>query len=79
MPLVAHGAHLGNELLGELIAFFDDIYPGRAARPGSVTTADEMALPHRGMYVVADARGRGVGRQLLAALEEADYFAEKVL
>ena len=53
--------------------------PGGRPDRAPVTTADEMALPHRGMYVVADARGRGVGRQLLAAFEEADYFAEKVL
>ena len=89
----------GSELLGELIAFFNEIYPGRAARPGSVTTPDEMVAPTgaflvgyedgrpvaiggvrrlegsicelKRMYVVADARGRGVGRALLAALEQA--------
>lgn len=89
----------GSELLDELIAFFNEIYPGRAARPGSVTTPDEMAPPTgaflvgyedgrpvaiggvrrledsiceiKRMYVVADARSRGVGRALLTALEEA--------
>ncbi|MEJ2865520.1 GNAT family N-acetyltransferase [Actinomycetospora flava] len=77
----------------------DAQYPGRAARPGSVTTPDEMAPPHgrflvghvdgrpvavggvrrleddvaeiKRMYVVPSARSRGVGRALLAALEEA--------
>lgn len=89
----------GSDLLSELIDFFNEIYPGRAARPGSVTTPDEMVPPTgtflvgyedgrpvaiggvRGlensiceikrMYVVADARSRGVGRALLAALEDA--------
>lgn len=90
----------GRELLGELIALFNSQYPGRAARPGSVTTPDEM-VPPRGaflvgyedgrpvaigglrpleedgvceikrMYVVPDARSRGAGRALLAALEDA--------
>jgi GNAT superfamily N-acetyltransferase len=89
----------GRELLAELNALLDAQYPGRADRPGSVTTPDEMAPPHgvflvgyddgravaiggvRGlgeglgeikrMYVVPDARSRGVGRALLAALEDA--------
>jgi GNAT superfamily N-acetyltransferase len=89
----------GSELLGELIDYFNAIYPGRAARPGSVTTADEMDAPDgvflvgyeddravacgglrrledgvceiKRMYVVADARSRGVGRGLLEALEAA--------
>ncbi len=89
----------GSDLLGELIEFFNEIYPGRAARPGSVTTPDEMVPPSgtflvgyedgrpiaiggvrrledsiceiKRMYVVADARSRGAGRALLAALEDA--------
>ena len=89
----------GRELLIELIAYFNAIYPGRAARPGSVTTPGELAPPHgaflvgyengraiacgglrrldgrvceiKRMYVVPDARGRGVGRALLEALEAA--------
>ncbi|HWI07714.1 MAG TPA: GNAT family N-acetyltransferase [Solirubrobacteraceae bacterium] len=89
----------GRELLGELIDHFNAQYPGRAAKPGSVTTADEMAAPHgaflvgyegerpiaiggvrrledgvceiKRMYVVPAARSRGVGRALLAALEDA--------
>ncbi|HUR85241.1 MAG TPA: GNAT family N-acetyltransferase [Solirubrobacteraceae bacterium] len=89
----------GRELLAELIAYFNEVYPGRAARPGSVTTADEMVPPHgvflvgyengepiaiggvrpleedgvceiKRMYVVPQARSRGAGRALLAALED---------
>ena len=37
----------GRELLAELIAYFNEIYPGRAARPGSVTTPDEMVAAAR--------------------------------
>ncbi|MDD7964063.1 GNAT family N-acetyltransferase [Actinomycetospora lemnae] len=92
----------GRELLAELNALLDAQYPGRAARPGSVTTPDEMAPPRgaflvgyldgravaiggvrplgpagtdvaeiKRLYVVPDARSRGVGRALLAALEDA--------
>jgi GNAT superfamily N-acetyltransferase len=89
----------GRELLGELIDLFNAQYPGRAARPGSVTTPDELTAPHgvflvgyederpiaigglrrledgigeiKRMYVVPDARSRGAGRALLAALEDA--------
>jgi GNAT superfamily N-acetyltransferase len=89
----------GRELLGELIDLFNAQYPGRAARPGSVTTPDEMVAPEgaflvgyederpvaiggvrrledgvceiKRMYVVPDARSRGAGRALLAALEAA--------
>ena len=89
----------GRELFAELDALFNAQYPGRAAKPGSVTTPDEMAAPSgaflvgyedgrpvaigglRGlgdgvceikrMYVVPHARSRGIGRALLAALEDA--------
>ena len=44
----------GSDLLGELIAFFNEIYPGRAARPGSVTTPDEMVPPHGAFLVGYD-------------------------
>jgi len=88
----------GRELLGELIDLFDAQYPGRAVRPGSVTTPDEMVAPDgaflvgyedetpiaiggvrrldegiceiKRMYVVPEARSHGVGRALLAALED---------
>ena len=89
----------GRELLGELIDLLNVQYPRRAARPGSVTTPDELAPPDgvfligyedgrpiaiggvrrldaavceiKRMYVVPDARSRGAGRALLAALEDA--------
>ena len=87
------------ELMAALNELLDAQYPGRATRPGSVTTPDEMVPPAgtflvgyederavaigglrplgddvceiKRMYVVPDARSRGVGRALLAALEDA--------
>ncbi len=41
----------GRELLGELIELFNSQYPGRAAKPGSVTRPDEMVAPH-GAFLV---------------------------
>ncbi len=89
----------GSELMAALNALLDEQYPGRAARPGSVTSPDEMVPPAgtflvgydgeravaigglrdlgdgiceiKRMYVVPGARSRGVGRGLLAALEQA--------
>ncbi len=49
----------GRELMGELIALLDEQYPGRAAKPGSVTTPDEMAAPH-GIFLVGYEDGRPV-------------------
>jgi GNAT superfamily N-acetyltransferase len=49
----------GRELLGELNALLDAQYPGRVARPGSVTTPDEMAPP-RGRFLVGYEAGRPV-------------------
>lgn len=41
----------GRELMAELIALLDVQYPQRVARPGSVTTPDEMVAPH-GIFLV---------------------------
>ena len=41
----------GAELMGELNDLLDGQYPGRARKPGSVTTPDEMAAPH-GAFLV---------------------------
>jgi GNAT superfamily N-acetyltransferase len=41
----------GRELLRELNDLLDAQYPGRAARPGSVTTPDEMVAPD-GVFLV---------------------------
>ena len=49
----------GRELLRELLHHLDEIYPGRATRPGSVTTPDEMARPH-GAFLVGYEDGRPV-------------------
>ena len=90
----------GRELLAEMNELLDVQYAAldRAARPGSVTTPEELAPPGgaflvgysdgepvaiggvralddgceiKRMYVVPSARSRGVGRALLAALEDA--------
>jgi GNAT superfamily N-acetyltransferase len=59
----------GRELLAELIAYFNEVYPGRAARPGSVTTPDEMVPPH-GVFLVGYEAGRPVAIGGLRPLEE---------
>jgi GNAT superfamily N-acetyltransferase len=89
----------GSELLAEMIAHLNEVYPERLHRPGSVTRPEEMDTPTgiflvgyederavacgglrrldddvaeiKRMYVSPGGRSRGVGRALLAALEEA--------
>ena len=89
----------GSRLMAELNELLNAQYRGRVAKPGSVTTPDEMVPPAgaflvgwdgeravaiggvrridtetceiKRLYVVPDARSRGVGRALLAALEDA--------
>jgi GNAT superfamily N-acetyltransferase len=49
----------GRELFAELDALFNAQYPGRAAKPGSVTTPDEMTPPH-GAFLVGYEEGRPI-------------------
>jgi GNAT superfamily N-acetyltransferase len=58
----------GRELLAELIACFNEIYPGRAARPGSVTAPDEMVAPH-GVFLVGYEDGEAIAIGGLRPLE----------
>jgi GNAT superfamily N-acetyltransferase len=60
----------GCELLRQLIHCFDEIYPGRAARPGSVTTPDEMVPPH-GDFLVGYEDGRAVAIGGVRRLDDA--------
>ncbi|HEV2058516.1 MAG TPA: GNAT family N-acetyltransferase [Solirubrobacteraceae bacterium] len=57
------------ELLADLIAYLNEIYPGRAERPGSVTRADEMVAPH-GMFLIGYEDGEPIAIGGLRALEE---------
>ena len=59
----------GRELLGELIELFNAQYPGRAARPGSVTTADEM-VPPDGAFLVGYDDGDPIAIGGLRRLED---------
>lgn len=52
---------------GGFLVLWDE---GRPVAGGGVKRLDERAGEIKRMYVVPDARGRGVGRALLAALEE---------
>jgi len=49
----------GRDLLGELIDLLNVQYPGRVARPGSVTTPDEM-VPPDGVFLVGYEDGRPI-------------------
>ncbi len=59
----------GRELLAELIDHFNGIYPGRAARPGSVTTPDEMVAPN-GVFLVGYEDGEPIAIGGLRPLDE---------
>jgi GNAT superfamily N-acetyltransferase len=59
----------GRELLGGLIDHLNAIYPGRAARPGSVTTPDEM-VPPQGAFLVGYEDGEAVACGGLRRLED---------
>lgn len=51
---------------GGFVVLWED---GRAVAGGGIKRLDERACELKRMYVVPDARGRGVGRALLEALE----------
>ena len=51
---------------GGFVVLWED---GRAVAGGGIKRLDERACEIKRMYVVPDARGRGVGRALLEALE----------
>jgi GNAT superfamily N-acetyltransferase len=59
----------GRELLGELIERLNAQYPGRAARPGSVTTPEEMVAPD-GAFLVGYEDGRPVAIGGVRRLED---------
>jgi GNAT superfamily N-acetyltransferase len=59
----------GSDLLGELIDHLNAIYPGRAARPGSVTTPGELAPP-QGAFLVGYDDGEAVACGGLRRLED---------
>jgi GNAT superfamily N-acetyltransferase len=59
----------GRELLAELIDHLNAIYPGRAARPGSVTTPHEMVAPD-GTFLVGYEAGDAVACGGLRRLED---------
>jgi GNAT superfamily N-acetyltransferase len=59
----------GRDLLDELIELLNLQYPGRVARPGSVTTPDEMVAPH-GVFLVGYEDERPVAIGGLRRLED---------
>jgi GNAT superfamily N-acetyltransferase len=59
----------GRELLRELNDLFDSQYPGRAVKPGSVTTPDEMVAPH-GAFLVGYEDERAIAIGGLRPLDE---------
>jgi len=59
----------GRELFAELDALFNAQYPGRAAKPGSVTTPDEM-VPPSGAFLVGYEDGWAVAIGGLRALSD---------
>ena len=60
----------GRELLAEAIEHLNEVYPGRAARPGSVTVPEEMAAPHGVFLVGYDEQERPVACGGLRPLQD---------
>jgi GNAT superfamily N-acetyltransferase len=59
----------GSDLLAELIDHLNAIYPERVARPGSVTTPDEM-VPPQGTFLVGYEDGEAVACGGLRRLDD---------
>lgn len=49
----------GSDLLGEMIAHLNEVYPGRRASPGSLTRPQQMVRP-AGIFLVGYEDGRPV-------------------
>ncbi len=60
----------GRELMAKLNELLDAQYPGRAAKPGSVTTPDEMLAPH-GAFLIGYEDERAVAIGGLRRLDDA--------
>jgi len=60
----------GCDLLAEMIAHLDEIYPGRAQNPGSVAHPEEMVAPHGVFLVGYDEQGQPVACGGLRRLQD---------
>ena len=65
----------GCDLLSDMIAHLDEIYPGRVQNPGSVTHPEQMVAPHGAFLVGYDEGERPVACGGLRPLQE-DGVAE---
>lgn len=59
----------GRELLAQVLAHLNAIYPGRDANPGSVTTPAEMVAPH-GVFLIGYEDGEPIAIGGLRPLDE---------
>jgi len=60
----------GCDLLSDMIAHLDEIYPGRVQNPGSVTHPEQMVAPHGAFLVGYDEGERPVACGGLRRLED---------
>jgi len=61
----------GSDLMAEMIAHLDEIYPERAQRPGSLTRPEQMVAPHGSFLIGYDERGVPVACGGLRPLDDA--------